>query len=169
MTMNGPSPIRTRFRRQWQSIWKRFIFRVLNFWPPYLFAGIHVSKLDSAAGVAEVELRAHWWNRNYHGTAYGGSLYSMCDPFFALILIERLGPHFMVWDKTSSIRFRRPGVGTVRARFEIPHAEIDAIRETAIREGKAEPRFFCDIVDAKGEAVASVEKLLHVKYVQERR
>jgi acyl-coenzyme A thioesterase PaaI-like protein len=159
---------RSRFRRSWQSIRKRLIFRLLNFWPPYLFAGIHVSKLDPAAGFAEVELRTHWWNRNYYGTAYGGSLFSMCDPLYALILIEQLGPRFIVWDKSASIRFRRPGVGTVRARFEIPQAEIDAIREAAIREGKAEPRFACDIIDAGGETVASVEKILHVKYVENR-
>jgi hypothetical protein len=92
----------------------------------------------------------------------------MCDPLYALILIEQLGPRFIVWDKSASIRFRRPGVGTVRARFEIPQAEIDAIREAAIREGKAEPRFACDIIDAGGETVASVEKILHVKYVENR-
>ena len=47
----------------------------------------------------------------------------------------------MVWDKSASIRFRRPGVGTVKARFEIPRDQIDAIREMAIRDGKAETQF----------------------------
>ena len=153
-------------RRRWQSFRKGLIFRLINWWPPYLASGIHIAKLDPAGGVAEVELRSHWWNRNYHGTAYGGSLFSMCDPFYALILIEHLGPRFMVWDKSASIRFRRPGVGTVKARFEIPPEQIDAIRELAIREGKAEPQFVCDIVDAKGETVARVEKVVHVKRVK---
>ncbi|HEY0788454.1 MAG TPA: DUF4442 domain-containing protein [Thermoanaerobaculia bacterium] len=161
--------LREALGRRWQSIRKRLIYRLINFWPPYFFAGIHVTRLDPAHGVAEVELRTHWWNANYHGTAYGGSLFSMTDPFYALILIEHLGPRFMVWDKTSSIRFRRPGVGTVKARFEIARETIDEIRETAIREGKAEPSFVCDIVDAKGETVARVEKLVHVKRVTKKK
>jgi len=51
------------------------------------------------------------WNRNYVGTHYGGSLYSMTDPFHMVMLIENLGPSFIVWDKSASIRFCRPGAG----------------------------------------------------------
>jgi acyl-coenzyme A thioesterase PaaI-like protein len=160
--------VRKALGRRWQSIRKRLIFRLLNFWPPYFFSGIRVTRLDPAGGVAEVELKAHWWNRNYHGTAYGGSLFSMCDPFFALILIEHLGPRFMVWDKTASIRFRRPGIGTVRARFEIPPEQIEAIREAAMREGKAEPVFLTHILDGRGEVVAAVEKVVHVKRIRKK-
>jgi acyl-coenzyme A thioesterase PaaI-like protein len=161
--------IREALHHRWHSTRKRLIFRLINFWPPYLASGIHVSRLDPAAGFAEVELRSHFWNRNYHGTAYGGSLFSMCDPFYALILIEHLGPRFMVWDKSASIRFRRPGVGKVRARFEIPRERIDAIRETAIREGKAEETFKADIIDGQGQVVAVVEKLVHVKRVTKKK
>jgi acyl-coenzyme A thioesterase PaaI-like protein len=156
-------------RRRWQPLRKRLIFRLINYWPPFFWAGIRVTRLDAPAGVAEVELRSHWWNRNYHGTAYGGSLFSMCDPFHALILIEHLGPKFIVWDKSASIRFRRPGVGTVRARFEIPLERIDAIHDQAAREGKADADFTCDVVDAKGETVARIEKVVHVKKAPKRR
>lgn len=155
--------------RGWRTFRKRLIYRFLSFWPPYFFSGIRVRRLDPAGGVAEVELRTRWWNANYHGTAYGGSLFSMTDPFYALILIEHLGPRFIVWDKSASIRFRRPGVGLLKARFEIPREQIDAIRETAIREGKAEPSFVCDIVDARGETVARVDKVVHVKRIVKKR
>lgn len=161
--------VREAVRRRWQSLRKRLIFRLINWWPPYLASGIHIAKLDPAGGVAEVELRSHWWNRNYHGTAYGGSLFSMCDPFYALILIEHLGPRFMVWDKSASIRFRKPGVGTVKARFEIPREQIDAIRETAIRDGKTEETFKAEIIDGQGQVVAVVEKLVHVKRVTKKK
>lgn len=161
--MRAHMAARRALSRRWQSIRKWLIFRLINWWPPYFGAGIRITRLDPAGGLAEVELRPHWWNRNYHGTAYGGSLFSMCDPFYALILIEHLGPRFVVWDKSASIRFRRPGVGTVRARFEIGQERIDEIREAAIRDGKAEPFFVTDIVDEKGETVARVEKVVHVK------
>ncbi len=40
---------------------------------------------------------------------------SMCDPFFMLMLMTRLGPGYVVWDKSASIEFVRPGRGTVTA------------------------------------------------------
>jgi hypothetical protein len=33
----------------------------------------------------------------------------MADPFFMLMLIENLGKDYIVWDKSASIRFKKPG------------------------------------------------------------
>ena len=62
-------------------------------------------------------MRLTSWNRNFVGTHFGGSLYSMCDPFFVLILSAALGRDYVVWDKAAAIRFLRPGRGTVKATF----------------------------------------------------
>lgn len=105
----------------------------------------------------------HFWNRNYFGTHFGGSLYSMCDPFFVLILAPALGDGYAVWDKAATIRFRRPGRGVMRARFEIPRQRVDEIRALADRDGKTEPQFTAEVRDAAGELVAEVEKLLSVR------
>ena len=103
------------------------------------------------------------WNRNYVGTHFGGSLFSMADPFFMIMLIEQLGPGYTVWDKAGTIRFRRPGRGKVRARFEIPPERLEEIRRAADAGGKVEPTFSVSILDAQGEVVAEVEKLLSVR------
>jgi hypothetical protein len=39
---------------------------------------------------------------------YGGSLYSMTDPFYMPMLISNLGSDYVVWDKAAHIRFRKP-------------------------------------------------------------
>lgn len=155
--------VRRALRRRLRSLRKWFVFRFINLWPPYLGSGIRIRKLDLASGVVEVELKLRWWNRNYVGTQYGGSLYSMCDPFYMLILMENLGPRFIVWDKSGVVRFRRPGRGTVRARFEITPEQIAQIRDAALKDGKAEPVFVAKVVDDDGQVVAEVEKLVHVK------
>jgi acyl-coenzyme A thioesterase PaaI-like protein len=103
------------------------------------------------------------WNRNYVGTHFGGSLYSLADPWFMLILIEHLGDGYVVWDKSASIRFVKPGRGTVRARFEIPPERVAEIRAEADRAGRAEPVFQVAITDAAGETVAEVEKRISVR------
>ena len=110
-----------------------------------------------------VRMRLRFWNRNYVGTHFGGSLYSMCDPFFMLILMEHLGPGYVVWDKAATIRFRRPGKGTVQATFHIPEQRIAEIRAASDREGKVEPEFRVEVVNEKGDVVAEVEKLLYVR------
>ena len=137
------------------------VLRLLAVWPPYLGAGIRVRRPDDHTFVVRMKLR--WWNRNYFGTHFGGSLYAMCDPFFALILAERLGPGYVVWDKAAAIRFVRPGRGTVTATFHLPPAEVAAIRGAADAAGKVEPELTVDVLDEAGAVVARVDKTLYVR------
>jgi acyl-coenzyme A thioesterase PaaI-like protein len=141
------------------SRWK---LRLLSLYPPYLGAGIQVRPSADLSSF-EVRMKIRFWNRNYVGTAFGGSLYAMCDPFFMLILIEALGRDYVVWDKAATIRFRRPGRGTVKATFHIPQERIDEIRAEADAGGKVEPVFTVEVLDEQGEIVADVEKLLYVR------
>lgn len=139
-----------------------WLLRIMSFYPPYLGAGIR-AKASSDLRTFEVRMKLRFWNRNYLGTQFGGSLYSMCDPFFVLILATALGRDYVVWDKTATIRFRRPGRGTVKATFHIPQETIDEIRDAADAGGKVEPTFQANILDEQGEVVAEVEKLLYVR------
>ncbi len=134
--------------------------RLLRIYPPYLGAGIRARR--TARGF-EARMALTWYNRNYVGTHFGGSLYALCDPFFMLILIEELGRGYVVWDKAATIHFRRPGRSMVRAVFEIPAERVAEIRAAADRDGKCEPRFEVEVTDQAGEVVARVEKVLHVR------
>lgn len=142
---------------------KHRILRLLTLWPPYLGAGVRVREVSPDARSVTVELTLRPWNSNWVGTHFGGSLYSLADPWFMLILIEHLGDAYVVWDKAGSIRYVRPGRGTVRARFEIPPERIAEIRAEADRAGRVEPVFKVAITDRDGELVAEVEKRLSVR------
>lgn len=138
------------------------MIRLLNLYPPYIGAGVRV-KVSPDLRTFEVRMKLRFWNRNYVGTHFGGSLYTMCDPFFMLILMEALGRGYVVWDKAAAIRFLRPGRGTVKATFHIPQERIDEIRSAADAGGKVEPTFEVSVVDEQGQVVAEVEKLLYVR------
>jgi acyl-coenzyme A thioesterase PaaI-like protein len=142
---------------------KRWLFRLLSFYPPYLGAGVRVTHVAPDLSAVEVKMRLTFWNRNYVGTHFGGSLYSLADPFLMLILIEALGPGYIVWDKEATIRFKRPGRGTVHARFHIPPERVAEIRAADDAEGKTEPRFTVEVLSEEGQVVAEVEKLLYVR------
>jgi len=88
----------------------RFL-KFMGFYPPYLGAGVSVTRVSKDLTVLEVEMKLAQWNRNFVGTQFGGSLYSMCDPFFMLMLMMQLGDGYVVWDKSASIEFSNRGLG----------------------------------------------------------
>jgi hypothetical protein len=137
--------------------------RLIRFYPPYFFAGIRVKNVSEDFRYAEVSMKLHWWNANYVGTHFGGSLYSMTDPFYMLMLLQNLGRDYIVWDKAAAIRFRRPGRGTVHAQFRITQEQVDEIRRQLETQEKVEPVFHVQVRDESGEVVAEVEKKLYVK------
>ena len=141
---------------------ERFL-KFLRFYPPYLGAGVSVTRVAKDLSVLEVEMKLAHWNRNFVGTQFGGSLYSMCDPFFMLMLMMQLGDGYVVWDKSASIEFLKPGRGKVKARFELPRARVDELRVEADLKGKINPLFEVTVVDAQGEPVARVRKVLSVR------
>jgi len=142
---------------------KRHIRVWLNLWPPFLGSGIRVTRLDPDWKAVDVEMKLRFWNRNYVGTHYGGSLYSMTDPFYMLMLIENLGRDYTVWDKSANIRFRRPGKGKMLATFRVTDHQLDALRSQLQMEDKIEPAFTVEVKDENGEVVAEVQKVVQVR------
>jgi acyl-coenzyme A thioesterase PaaI-like protein len=137
--------------------------RAVNFWPPFLGAGIRVKHISPDMKFIEVQMKLRWWNANYVGTHFGGSLFAMTDAFYMLMVMANLGRDYIVWDKAVSIRYRKPGRGTVRAEFRLTDAQLDDIREKVRILPKYEPTFKVEVKDEQGVVIAEVEKLLHVR------
>jgi Domain of unknown function (DUF4442) len=140
---------------------QRLMLRWINIWPPFLGAGIRVRWHSNR--VVDVEMKLLPWNRNYVGTHYGGSLYSMTDPFYMLMLMENLGRDYIVWDKAASIRFRKPGKGKVKAEFRLSDMQLDEISNKLATQEKYEPTFAVEVRDEAGDVVAEVQKVLHIR------
>ncbi|ROO25134.1 DUF4442 domain-containing protein [Salinisphaera orenii] len=137
--------------------------RFMNVWPPFAASGIHVTDLRRDWSYARVELRLRPWNRNYMGTQFGGNLFKMCDPFWAIMAIERLGRGHIVWDAAGAIDFLAPGRGTVHAEFVFDDALRDEIIDITAT-GKKHLRWFeNDIVAADGTVVARIRKQLYIR------
>ena len=136
---------------------------MFNLWPPLLGAGIRITRIQPDWKEVDVEMKSRRWNANYVGTHYGGSLYSMTDPFYMVMFIEILGRDYIVWDKAASIRFRRPGRGTVSAKFRITDEQIAEIREALKTQEKIDREFGVDVKSADGEIIAEVKKVLQFR------
>lgn len=135
----------------------------LNLYGPFMGAGVRVDHISPDYLAVDVSMRLRPWNRNAVGTHFGGSLYSMVDPFYMLMLMQRLGPDYIVWDQAAHIEFVSPGRGTVRAAFRLTEAQVDAIRAEAASGLAVRPELPVEVVGEDGAVVARVRKLLYVR------
>jgi hypothetical protein len=146
-----------------KRLFRRNFKLLFNLWPPLLGAGIRITRVRPDWREIDVEMRLRKWNANYVGTHYGGSLYSMTDPFYMVMFIEILGRDYIVWDKSAMIRFRKPGRGTVYAHFRITEEQLDEIRAALNVEEKIDREFRVDVISGDGETIAEVKKLLQFR------
>lgn len=140
--------------------WLRLLF---NVYPPYLGAGIRVAEIARDWRRVRVRMPLRWFNRNYVGTHFGGSLYAMTDPFLMIMAIQNLGPDFVVWDKAAAIEFVTPGRGTVTAEFRLDEADLERMRRETAGGGKSLPWFDVEVRGEDGTLVARVRKQLYVR------
>jgi hypothetical protein len=87
----------------------------------------------------------------------------MTDAFYMLMLMANLGRDYIVWDKAATIRYRKPGRGTVRAEFRLNDAQIEDIRDKLKLQPKYEPTFVIEVKDEQRTVIAEVDKLLYVR------
>ncbi len=139
-----------------RDVWK------FNLFPAYRGTGGRLVSIADDWSEVRIRLRLTWRTRNYVGTLFGGSLYGAVDPLYMVMLIRRLGPEYVVWDKSASIRFRRPGRSTLYATFRVDDEELDAIRAAVAADGKVDRVYAVELVDAEGVPHATVEKTIAV-------
>jgi acyl-coenzyme A thioesterase PaaI-like protein len=147
----------------------RGLRRLFNLWPPYLFAGIRIEAVSDDWRYARARLKLRWYNRNYVGTAFGGSLFALADPFWMILVMESLGRDYVVWDQAGEIDFVAPGRDDVIAEFRLESTVLDELRAAAADGGKVLRWFETEVRDHRsGELVARVRKQLYVRRKRER-
>jgi acyl-coenzyme A thioesterase PaaI-like protein len=140
----------------------------LRCWSFYFFAcyrgtGARLRYIAPDWSEIRLDLPLSWRTRNYLGTIFGGSIYAAVDPIYMLMLIRRLGPDFIVWDKAATIQFKKPGRETLRARFAIDDEELATIRAALESERSVDRTYVVELVDGSGTICATVEKLIYVR------
>lgn len=137
--------------------------RAFGLFGPYMGAGVKVDYIAEDFSEARVSMSLRWYNTNYVGTHFGGSLYSMTDPFFMLLLMNRLGGDYIVWDKAAYIDFVRPGKGKVSAHFQLTDAMLEDVRQQTASGEKYLPVWPVEVINTQGEVVARMEKTLYIR------
>jgi acyl-coenzyme A thioesterase PaaI-like protein len=145
-----------------ESAKTRWLRRWFNLFPAYRRTGGRITYIASDLREVRVRLPLTWQTRNYVGTTFGGSMYGAVDPIHMVMLIKLLGRDYVVWNRSATVRFKRPGRTTLHATFHISPAETEAIR-AALRDARSVDRVYrVDLVDADGEVHAEVEHTLYI-------
>ena len=142
---------------------QRFLDRLINFYGPYVGAGVKLKEMSGDFRYAKVEMPLTIYNKNYVGTQFGGSLYSMTDPWYMLMLIKNLGSEYIVWDKGATIDFKKPGRSKVRAEFKLTQELIDEIKAAVDEKVKVNWVFKVEIFDEDSTLIATVDKIVYVR------
>ena len=141
---------------QWFKLWCRL-------YAPFIGSGIRVIKVATDFRHVEVKMKLRWFNKNYVGTHYGGSMYSMTDPFYMAMLIKILGKDYVVWDKSARIEFLKPGKTELCAEFHISDKVLEEILAKT-RDGSPHfAEFHVNVTDAPGDVVAKVDKTVYIR------
>ncbi|UTO19260.1 DUF4442 domain-containing protein [Acinetobacter sp. Z1] len=136
---------------------------MINHYSPYRGAGISIETFDLDNYHIRIKMPLTRKNRNIVGTHFGGSLYSMVDPFYMLLLMHHLGHKYIIWDKSASINFLSPGRNTVYADIQLSASEIMEIKKLAENHEPVFRHYTLNIVDDTGTRIAEVEKVLYIR------
>jgi hypothetical protein len=149
--------------RRWVFAKPERFRRWMNRFPAFRGSGARVDAISKDWHEWTIRLPLNWRTRNFVGTTFGGSLYGAVDPHLMIALIRLLGPEYIVWDKAASIRFKRPGRGTLWVHIRLPAGEVDEIRRLLQTEPKIDRTYALKIVDAEGVVHAEAEKVIHIR------
>ncbi|MCL9782577.1 DUF4442 domain-containing protein [Vibrio sp. S4M6] len=146
------------------SVYKpNVVRRVLNLWPPFWGSGIKIVSISDDFRSVSVRLKFRWWNKNANRAQYGGSIFSLTDPVYALMLMGILGKEYYVWDKEASINFIKPGYSDLYADFIISDDQISTILSSTLNGEKCFPEFVVRVKDKSDEVVSEVQRVLYVR------
>lgn len=144
----------------WRTRLERWGF---NFFPTYRSTGAWITYIAADYREIRIKLPLGWRTKNYVGTMFGGSMFAAGDGVFMVMLIKNLGQDYVVWDKSASVRFRKPARTTLFASFVLTADEIAAIR-TATAGGEAIERVHgVALTDRTGLVHAEIEWTIHIR------
>jgi acyl-coenzyme A thioesterase PaaI-like protein len=135
---------------------------LMNVAPCIRSSGGRVMALSRDFRHLRVRLKLTLLTRNLVGTIYGGSMYSAIDPFYMLMLMRILGRDYVVWDKSCTIRFKRPARETLFADFHINDQMLAEVREGVERNGEGTFTWPIALQSSTGTVFAEFDKVLYV-------
>jgi hypothetical protein len=144
----------------------------LSFYPPLFFQRIWVRKFHPDFRGVDVKINRSFFNRNYNGSIFGGTIFAATDPFYAILfdqLMQRRGYKCRVWLKSASIQYLKPGRSDLFFSLKITDEMLQEAEQALQTEGKFVKAYPMELFDKDGQLCVLVmnEVYLRNKYPNE--
>lgn len=163
--MHSPLPQETiELARPYAESRQTRLFRwKMNLFPAYWGTGGRVTYIAADFREVHVKVPLSWQTRNLVGTTFGGSMFAATDPIYMIMLIRLLGADYVVWDKGGSIRFLKPGRGTLTARFVVPEHETESIKDALRSQRSIDRLYTVELKSDDGTVHATIERTIYIR------
>src|SRR5258705_1336602 len=144
----------------WRTRLERWGF---NVFPTYRSTGAWITYIADDHREIRITLPFGWRTKNYVGTMFGGSMYAACDGVYMVMLIKALGREYVVWDKSATLRFRKPARTTLYGCFVLSAEALDEIRQATAGGEPVERPHRVQLTARDGTVHAEIEWLIHIR------
>ncbi|MBF02535.1 MAG: DUF4442 domain-containing protein [Flavobacterium sp.] len=152
---------------------KATLFKILfNLSPMYRRSCGKILTVSEDLHQVKVVIRLSYKNKNYVGSMFGGSLFAATDPIYMIQLMQILGKEYVVWDKATEIKFKRPVYKKAYVTFQFTPDEIQYIMERVAQEKEMDLIKLLNITDADGKVYTEIAKTIYISskvYYKEKR
>lgn len=147
-----------------QTAIKSFFLKLFfNFIPFYRRTGGKVMYISPDETEVHIKLPHKWNTKNFVGTIYGGHIYSAIDGVHFTLFLRKFRNKYILWDKSSTIRFLKPARTSLIAKIKIPDNEFEVIHHELQHKESIERTYTVEWKDKNGTTVAQIEKVLYFK------
>jgi hypothetical protein len=142
---------------------KSTLFKILfNYSPMYKRTNARLISVSEDLHKVKIKISLNYKNKNYMGTMFGGSMLSATDPIYMIQLLQILGDDYVVWDKATNIRFKKPANQHSYALFAFTSDEIIQIKEDVATKNEIDLLKTLTIESNSNQIFAVVEKTIYI-------
>jgi hypothetical protein len=134
-----------------------------NLMPVFRATGAWITHINSDMRLVKLKLPLNLKTKNPLGTMCGGNMYSSVHGIYSVMLIKNLGRNYLILDRTATIRFLKPGRGTLYTQFEISESEISEIKSLVDQQGKIDRQYLIELKDQTGLLCGDVVNTIHIR------
>lgn len=145
---------------------ERMLKWAMCFYPPLFLQRIWVVKIDKGFKGVHVKIKRSFLNKNYNKSIFGGTIFSAADPFYPVLfhqLLSKKGYKLLVWSKSSSIQYLKPGLSDLYFNINVSDEDVAHAELILNTEGKYMAHHPIDIYNKDGEICVSVMNEIYLR------
>lgn len=139
---------------------------LVRFYPPLFFQRIRVIGFDAGFSGVSVKITKSIFNKNYNKSIFGGTIFAAADPFYPILfhqILLRKKYRVIIWLKSASIQYLKPGRTDLFFKIKISPAEMEEAEHILNTDGKYVKSFLIEMYNKDGELCVAITNELYVR------